>query len=240
MPGDLSAHSNLYGSNASVVELGLYRGSSWSPSIRFGRLSDLSLPGGFSRELSARRVRASATRRAAVSYEVICRAKGPVQTIRDRYARREHLSRGDRKKGTMRMLKILTVVALVLVTLLVLHNGVKRTSAKYNPATEVEVQGVVQEVRQFWCPINGDEGTHLMLKTGRGVLEVHVAPVRFLQGNGVTFNLGDQISVVGSMVVYLDHDAMIARKITRGDETMAFRQPNGRPLWVEPPRWYVR
>jgi len=140
----------------------------------------------------------------------------------------------------MRMLKILTVFAFVLVTLMVLHNGMKRSAARYNPETEVEVQGVVQEVRQFWCPINGDEGTHLMLKTDHGVLEVHVAPVRFLQGNGVSFNQGDQLDAVGSMVIYQDHDAMIARKITRGAETFAFRQPNGRPLWVEFPRTYVR
>jgi hypothetical protein len=33
---------------------------------------------------------------------------------------------------------------------------------------------------------------------------------------------------------------MIARKMTRGKETFAFRQPNGRPLWVEPRRMYVR
>ena len=140
----------------------------------------------------------------------------------------------------MRMLKMFTVVAFVVVTLMVLHNGMKRSPTRYDPATEVEVQGVVEEVRQFWCPVSGDEGTHLMLKTEHGVLEVHVAPVRFLQGNGMRFNQGDQIDVVGSMVIYQDHGAMIARKITRGFETFAFRQPNGRPLWVELPRTYVR
>jgi len=140
----------------------------------------------------------------------------------------------------MRMLKILTVVAIVLVTILLLHNGAWQRGPKYNAATEVKVQGVVQEVHQFWCPINGDEGTHLMLKTDHGVLEVHVAPLRFLQGNGMMFNQGDQIEVVGSMVIYQDHDALIARKITRGEETFAFRQPNGRPLWVEPLHKYVR
>ena len=140
----------------------------------------------------------------------------------------------------MRTLKILTVVAFVLVTILIFHNGAKQLAPKYNLATEVKVEGVVQEVQQFWCPINGDEGTHLVLKTDIGVLEVHVAPLRFLQGNGVSFSKGDQIAAVGSTVIYQGHDAMIARKITRGDETFAFRQPNGRPLWVERSRTYVR
>ncbi len=135
----------------------------------------------------------------------------------------------------MRMLKILAVVALLLITILVFHNGPKQRAPGYNPATEVKVEGVVQEVQQYWCPISGDEGTHLVLKTDVGVLEVHVAPVRFLLGNGVNLNKGDQVAVVGSMVIYGDHDAMIARKISRGDQTFAFRQPDGRPLWVE--RW---
>jgi hypothetical protein len=138
------------------------------------------------------------------------------------------------------MLKIITVVAFVLVIVLVLGNGPKQRAPKYNAATEVKVQGVVQEVQQYWCPINSDKGTHLMLKTDTSLLEVHVAPLRFLQGNGVSFSKGDQIQVVGSMVIYEGHDAMIARKITRGDDTFAFRQPDGRPLWVERSRTYVR
>jgi hypothetical protein len=140
----------------------------------------------------------------------------------------------------MRMLKIIAAVAFFLVVILILGNGPKQRAPKYNVASEVKVQGVVQEVQQYWCPINSDKGTHLMLKTDVGVLEVHVAPLRFLQGNGVSFSNGDQIEAVGSMVIYEGHDAMIARKITRGDQTFAFRQANGRPLWVEPARTYVR
>jgi len=134
------------------------------------------------------------------------------------------------------MLKILTVAAIVLVVILIVHKFPEQRAPRYSAATEVTVEGAVQEVQQYWCPINGDEGTHLMLKTDNGVLEVHVAPRRFLAGNGVSFNRGDRIAVVGSMVMYQGHDAMIARRITRGDQTFAFRQPDGRPLWVEFPR----
>ena len=140
----------------------------------------------------------------------------------------------------MRMLKILTVVAFVLIVILILGNGGKQRAPMYNAATEVKVEGVVEEVQQFWCPINGDEGIHLMLRTDSGILQVHVAPRRFLQGNGVSFSKGDQIAVVGSTVTYEGHDAMIARKITRGDQTFAFRQPDGTPLWIESMRRYVR
>ncbi len=138
------------------------------------------------------------------------------------------------------MLKLLTAVAFVLVVVLILGNGVNQRAPNYNAATEVKVEGVVVDVQQFWCPIDGDEGTHLMLKTDAGILQVHVAPRRFLRGNGVSFSKGDQIAVVGSTVTYEGHDAMIARKITRGDQTYAFRQPDGTPLWIESRRTYVR
>ena len=140
----------------------------------------------------------------------------------------------------MRMLKILTAVAFVLVVVLILGNGAKQRAPNYNAATEVKVEGVVVDVQQFWCPINGDEGTHLTLKTDARFLQVHVAPRRFLHGNGVSFSKGDQIAVVGSTVTYEGHDAMIARKITRGDQTYAFRQPNGTPLWIESMHPYLR
>jgi hypothetical protein len=140
----------------------------------------------------------------------------------------------------MRMLKIVTAVAFVLVVVLILGNGVKKRTPNYNATTEVKVEGVVEEVQQFWCPINGDEGTHLMLKIDAGILQVHVAPRRFLHGNGVSFSKGDQIAVVGSTVTYEGHDAMIARKITRGDQTYAFRRPDGTPLWIESMHPYVR
>jgi len=140
----------------------------------------------------------------------------------------------------MKMLKILTVVAVVLVVILVFHQFPKQRAPRYNAATEVKVEGIVQDVQQYWCPINGDEGTHLMVKTDTGTLEVHVAPRRFLQGNGISFRAGDQVAVLGSMVIYQGHDAMIARQISLGDQSFAVRQSDGRPVWVERLRTYVR
>lgn len=103
----------------------------------------------------------------------------------------------------------------------------------YNASNEVTVQGAVQDVQEFYCPISGDEGTHLMLRTEDGVLQVHVAPRRFLRGNNLSFSKGDEIQVVGSRVIYEGHDALIARTVVRGSQTMAFRKPNGKPVWVE-------
>jgi len=140
----------------------------------------------------------------------------------------------------MRMLKILIVVACLLFVVIALHKGAKQRAPKYDVATETKVEGTVLKVSNYWCPIGGDEGTHLVMQTDSRVLEVHVAPRRFLESNGVSFTKGDVIQAVGSMVGYEGHEVMIARKITRGDQTFAFRQPDGRPLWVERLSSYVR
>jgi len=123
--------------------------------------------------------------------------------------------------------------ALVVLVILLFAKSPMQRAIVYNPSNEVTVQGVVQDVQEFYCPISGDEGTHLIVKTENGTLQVHVAPKRFLRGNNLSFSKGDQIQVVGSRIIYQGHDALIARTLVRGSQTMAFRQPNGKPVWVE-------
>jgi len=123
--------------------------------------------------------------------------------------------------------------ALVVLVILLFAKSPMQRAIVYNPSNEVTVQGVVQDVQEFYCPISGDEGTHLIVKTENGTLQVHVAPKRFLRGNNLSFSKGDHIQVVGSRIIYQGHDALIARTLVRGSQTMAFRQPNGKPVWVE-------
>ena len=125
---------------------------------------------------------------------------------------------------------ILGVALVVLVVLL--FTSPRQRAPAYDSSDEVSVQGIVQDVQQFYCPISGEQGTHLIVKTENGTVQVHVAPTRFLRSNNLSFNRGDEIQVIGSRIVYQGHEAMIARSITRADQTVAFREPNGRPLWL--------
>ena len=70
------------------------------------------------------------------------------------------------------------------------------------------------------------------MKTKNGTIQVHVAPARFLSDHNLSFSRGDEIQVVGSRIIYQGHDAIIARSTTRAGQTVAFREPNGRPLWL--------
>jgi hypothetical protein len=103
----------------------------------------------------------------------------------------------------------------------------------YSASNEQTVQGAVQEVQEFYCPISGDVGTHLLVKTDHGTFQVHIAPSRFLRDKKLSFSKGDQVEVLGSRIIYNGHEALIARTVIRGDQTVAFREPNGQPMWLE-------
>lgn len=100
----------------------------------------------------------------------------------------------------------------------------------YDPSTETTVKGTVEEVKQV-SGKHGWNGTHLMLKTEAGQLDVHVGPSSYVAGQGFTFAKGDQVEVLGSKVKMGGSEALIARQIKRGDKTLVLRNAQGIPEW---------
>jgi len=72
-----------------------------------------------------------------------------------------------------------------------------------------------------------------MLKTKDGVLQGHLGPVRIMAGQEMSFASGDQIEVVGSKIRLNGKSGIIAREISRGDETFIFRDREGKLLLVQ-------
>lgn len=132
----------------------------------------------------------------------------------------------------MRIPKIVMGIAVVVLVLL-LSTSPRHRVPVYSPSSEGSLQGVVQDVQEFYCPISGDVGTHLLVKTDHGTFQVHIAPLRFLRDKRLTFSRGDQIEVVGSRITYDGQEALIARTMIRGDQTVTVREPNGNPVWLE-------
>ena len=114
------------------------------------------------------------------------------------------------------------------------HRPLAQGAALYNATNEVAVKGVVQQIQEFACPVGeGEMGTHLMLKTDNGVLQVHLAPARIMRSQNLTFAPGDQIEVVGAKIRLQGQDGLIAREIIRGNESFIFRDPQGRLLMMQ-------
>jgi hypothetical protein len=107
-------------------------------------------------------------------------------------------------------------------------------AALYNRSNEITAKGVVKEVQEFDCPVSESElGSHIMLKTADGILQVHLAPVRIMNGQKLSFAPGDQIEVVGSKVRIAGQKGVIAREVTRGNEIFTFRDREGKLLLTQ-------
>jgi hypothetical protein len=135
-----------------------------------------------------------------------------------------------------------TIVAVAVVAVLLSFFGVMRFerpvtaqgTALYNRANETTVKGVVQQLSEFDCPVSeGEIGSHLMLMTADGALQVHLAPARIMRSHQMRFAPGDQLEVVGSKVRIGGKKGVIAREITRGNESFVLRDPDGRLMLVQ-------
>jgi hypothetical protein len=133
----------------------------------------------------------------------------------------------------------LCTVGVLAVLLLVLGVNFQRPipmqgAGLYNPANELVVKGVVAEVRDFACPVGeGEVGTHLMLKTADRVVQVHLAPGRIMRSQKIKYSPGDQIDVLGAKMRFRESTDLIAREITRGNETIVFRDSVGKLMLVQ-------
>lgn len=100
----------------------------------------------------------------------------------------------------------------------------------YNPQTEVSVKGTVEDVQQQQGR-HGWMGTHLLLKTDSGTMDVHVGPSAYITENHFSFAKGDAIEVIGSKVTIQDKEALLARQIVKEGKTLVLRNAQGIPEW---------
>jgi len=103
---------------------------------------------------------------------------------------------------------------------------------KYDPAIEATFEGRVEEVRDRECPMSGGIGSHLILKLSDGkTIEVHLATAKFVKTLDLVFKQGDQVLVRGTKVQFEGKETIFARQLTRGNETIMFRDKSGKPIW---------
>ena len=104
---------------------------------------------------------------------------------------------------------------------------------RYDIDTETTVTGTVEAVEQVQPPSGGrgQGGTHLVLQTDTEALEIHLGPTAYLTREGLVVAAGDTVEVVGSQLMMNDEQVLIARQVTKGDDTWTLRDASGRPMW---------
>ena len=104
-------------------------------------------------------------------------------------------------------------------------------SYTYAPSSEQTMRGWVVETRDFQCPVTGTVGSHITVKSETGSIEVHLAPASFMKQYEINIGKGDNVTVVGSKIMFEGKSALIAKSVAIGNETYNFRDQSGRPLW---------
>ena len=102
----------------------------------------------------------------------------------------------------------------------------------YNPATVETLSGTVESVDKV-TPIKGmHSGVHVMLKTDKEMISVHLGPEWYVERQDVKIEKGDKIEVKGSRVTFADKPAIIAADVKKGDSTLVLRDSSGIPAWA--------
>ena len=110
-------------------------------------------------------------------------------------------------------------------------NTPPHNSYTYDQSAQQTVNGWVIGGRDFQCPVSGTLGSHITVKTETSSIEVHLAPTSFMKQYEILIRKDDNVTVVGSRIMFEGKPALIAKSIVIGRDTYNFRDPKGRPLW---------
>jgi hypothetical protein len=102
----------------------------------------------------------------------------------------------------------------------------------YNSATVETISGVVESVDKI-TPMNGMySGIHLVLKTDKETIAIHLGPEWYIERQDVKLEKGDKIEVKGSRITFDGKPAIIAAEIKKGDSVLVLRDSAGVPAWA--------
>ncbi|HAG51296.1 MAG: DNA-binding protein [Deltaproteobacteria bacterium GWC2_42_51] len=101
----------------------------------------------------------------------------------------------------------------------------------YDPKTVETISGEVVSVDKI-TPIKGMHyGIHLMVKTEKETISVHLGPWWYIENQDFEIKPKDMIEVKGSRVTFEGKPAIIAAEIKKDGEMLKLRDENGFPAW---------
>jgi hypothetical protein len=102
----------------------------------------------------------------------------------------------------------------------------------YNPATVETVSGTVESVNKITPMKRMYSGIHLLVKTDKEIVDVHLGPEWYIERIDMKIQKGDTIEVKGSRVTFAGKPAIIAAEVKKGDGVLILRDNNGVPAWA--------
>ncbi len=106
--------------------------------------------------------------------------------------------------------------------------------ASYDLAREVTLVGTVEA---FAASADAPPlGAHVTVRSGNGIVDVHLGDARLLSANHFTLQSGDSVRIVGESVAYGNGTQFVARVVQKGTQVLAVRSVRGMPLSYMAPR----
>jgi hypothetical protein len=101
----------------------------------------------------------------------------------------------------------------------------------YNSQSMETISGEVASVDTI-TPIKGmSSGVHLMGKTDKETISVHLGPAWYIQRQDMKIVPGDKVEIAGSRISFQGQPAIIAAEVKKGTEILKLRDENGFPVW---------
>ncbi|MCK9419615.1 MAG: DNA-binding protein [Nitrospirae bacterium] len=101
----------------------------------------------------------------------------------------------------------------------------------YDSKTVETVSGEVINLALLTPTKGMGQGIHLLLKTDKETIPVHLGPAWFIENQDLKIEKGDRIDVRGSRIMFQQKPAIIAAEVKKGSETLMLRDDNGFPVW---------
>jgi hypothetical protein len=101
----------------------------------------------------------------------------------------------------------------------------------FDAKTIESLTGTVMEIDSI-TPMRGmSNGFHLMLKTEKELISVHLGPAWYIENQDMDIRKNDKIEIKGSRITFDGKPAIIASEIRKGDDTLSLRDESGYPTW---------
>ena len=102
-------------------------------------------------------------------------------------------------------------------------------ASQYQIGREVTLVGTVSSVVEN--SKTGPLGTHVMVQTPSGLVDVHIGSAKYLEMNKLNLKSGDSVRILGENFTVGADTVFYARIVQDGTMAIAVRSTKGMPLW---------
>jgi hypothetical protein len=102
----------------------------------------------------------------------------------------------------------------------------------YDPKAVETISGEVTTVDRITPAKGMSGGVHMLVKTDKETVSVHLGPSWYLENQDVKIEPKDKVEVKGSRVTFVGKPALIASEVRKGNEVLTLRDEAGFPAWM--------